>query len=297
MARTPLFVRKQSGGVFTVVDERNVTGDIYWVDPTNGASANGGQNAEDAFDTLQAGIDACTADQGDLIIRMNGTETVTSTIAFNKSGISVAAQGFGHNPFSQGENFATLADAAFTDGPVATVTATCAIKGLGFVSRDTGATFYDGAAMLIGGDADATPFGVHVQGCRFPKWNVSNRIGVAIEGSSDCMIEECDFEGVGADFASGIYVQGATQNLVIRRNHFRDCTYAILFGSFAGGGPHCLIHENLCEDSKLLSAGSAATGLVCGNWLEGATDTGSYSVAVDTLNGYGLVFCDQHYAE
>ena len=105
---------------------------------------------------------------------------------------------------------------------------------------------------------------------------------------------------MGASFASGIYVQGATQNIEISNNVFRQCTYGILFGAFAGGGPHCLIRGNVCEDSKLLSAGvssEANPGLVCDNWCEGATDSGSYNDTVDNLNTGGLVFVDQHYAE
>ncbi len=250
------------------------------------------------FATMQAAIDACVDSRGDVIYVARGGYEVSETVTFNKTGISVIGQTFGMNPYSRGEYCSIYAAAGFTDGPVATITSPCFIQGLGFVSRDTGATFYDGAAALIGGLATASPFGVHMKWCRFPKWGLDNRIGLAIEGSSDCLIEECDFEGVTTDFDSGIYVQGATQNLVIRGCHFRDCTYGIVFGAFAGGGPHCIIGpNNIFEDSKVLSAASAATGIVCGNYSEGATDTGSYSATVDTLNGYGLVFTDMHYAE
>lgn len=191
-----------------------------------------------------------------------------------------------------------MADATFTDGPVATVTARCAIIGLGFVSRDTGATFYSGAAMLVGGQSDATPFGAYILNCRFPKWNLDNRIGIAVEGSSDCVIAGCSFEGVGTAFDSGVYVQGATQNLEIRGNRFRDCTYAITHGVFAGGGPHAMYLENICEDSKLLEAsGNAATGLIAGNYLETATDAASYDDTVANLQALGLNFSGNRYSE
>lgn len=284
-----------TAGAFGVGD-----GKVFYVDPGNGSASNTGTAPDDAFSTLQAGIDACVSGRGDLIYRLPGGEEVSQTVAFNKEGIYVKAVTYGANPFAMGELFSTYSASGFTDGPAATLTARCTIEGLGFVSRDTGSLFFSGAALLIGGEADASPFGVHLLNCRFPKWNLSNRIGVAVEGSSDCIIEGCDFEGVGSDFASGIYVQGATQNISILGNHFRDCTYAILFGAFAGGGPHCLIGHNVCEDSKLLSAGVASEanpGLVYDNWLEGATDSGSYNDTVDNLNTGGLVFSDQHYAE
>jgi hypothetical protein len=272
-------------------------GEIFYVDPGNGNDSNEGDSATTAFATLQAGINACVAGRGDVIFRLPGGEEVTQTVTFNKTGIYVKAVTYGAAPWAHGELFSTYAASTFTDGPAATITSRCTIDGLGFASRDTGATFYGGAACLIGGLATALPYGVHLINCRFPKWNLTNRIGLAIEGSSDCTIENCDFEGVGADFDSGIYVQGATQNLNIIGNHFRDCTYGVLFGAFAGGGPHVMMGHNVFEDSKVLSAASAATGLLYDNWCEGGTDTGSYNDTVDNLNTLGLVFSDQHYAE
>lgn len=272
-------------------------GSKFYVDPGITASGNG-LSPETAFATMTEGIAACTAGAGDLIIRMPGTETVTETITFNKTGITVVASTYGAAPLANGEMFATLADAAFTDGPVATITARCTIAGLGFVSRDTGALFYAGAAMLIGGLATASPFGACILDCRFPKWNVANRIGISVEGSSDCLIEGCDFEGVGAAFDSGIYVQGATQNLEVRNNRFRDCTYAITHGAFAGGGPHCMYIGNYCEDSKLLEAGgNAATGALYGNYVETATNATTYDDTVAALQALGLNFAGNHYSE
>ena len=275
-------------------------GKVFYVDPGNGSTANSGLAADDAFATLQAGIDACTSGRGDLIMRLPGGEEVTETVAFNKEGIYVKAVTYGVNPYASGELFSTYAAAAFTDGPAATITARCTIDGLGFVSRDTGATFWSGAALLIGGAGTASPFGAHIKNCRFPKWGWDNRIGIAVEGSSDCIIENCDFEGVGANFDSGIYVQGATQNISILGNHFRDCTYAILFGAFAGDGPHAMIGHNVCEDSKLLSGSESSEANPCfvyDNWCEGATNTGSYSGTLTNLRTGGMTFSGNHYAE
>ena len=251
------------------------------------------------FSTLQAAIDACVSSRGDIIYVAQGGHTVTSTVNFNKTGISVIGQAWGMNPFARGEFSAILADASFTNGPAATITSPCFIYGLGFASRDTGTTFFSGAAALIGGLATALPFGVHMKACRFPKFGLDNRIGLAIEGSSNCLIEDCDFEGVTTAFASGIYIQGAMQNLVIRGNHFRDCTNAVTMGAFAGGGPHFMLGpDNICEDSKLLdSGGNTATGLVCGNYLETATNATSYDATVATLQGQGIQFSGNHYSE
>lgn len=246
---------------------------------------------------LVAALSDAVASNGDVILLPRTGITVTSTVIVSKSGVRLIAVDDGLNPLARGEFNEILADAAFTDGPVMKVTAPCSLEGIGFVSRDTGALFFAGAALLLGGDADATPFGVHVKGCRFPKWNLANRIGIAIEGSTDCMVEGCSFEGVGADFEAGIYIQGAMQNLVIRRNYFRQCTAAVKTGAFSGGGPHIMLHENFVEDGLLLdTGGNAGNGLIAGNWLETAAGA-SYDAAVATLQGNGWQFAGNHYSE
>lgn len=300
LGRGSLVDAEALGARFQSIDAliARTVGEMFFADPVDGDDDNDGLLADEAKKTLQAAIDLCEANRGDVVIRMRGGEEVTTPVLFNKAGITVVSEGYGMAPLAIGEYFSTYAAAALTDEPAGIVSADgVTLCGLGFVSRDVGATFWAGAALLIGGVADASPFGVRVMNCRFPKWNLDNRIGLAIEGSSNCIIEHNDFEGVGASFDSGIYVQGATQNVEILNNRFRDCTYGILFGAFAGGGPHCVIKGNVCEDSKLLSAASAATGIVCDNWCEGATDTGSYNDTVNNLNTHGLVFSDQHYAE
>lgn len=248
--------------------------------------------------TLQNAIDDCVAGRGDIILMLPGGNTVTATVNFNKSGIAVVAVNRGLSPLVSGEFSSIVAAASFTNGPVVKVTQPCKIYGMGFASRDTGALFFAGAACLLGGNADAAPFGVHMKNCRFPKFNLDNRIGLAIEGSSDCLIEECTFEGVGADFAAGIYVQGACQNLVIRNNHFRQCVAAVQFGAFAGGGPHIMLGPgNIVEDGLILdSQGNTATGIVLGNYSELAAGS-SYDASVGTLQAQGIQFSGNRYSE
>ena len=246
---------------------------------------------------LQAAIDEAVAANGDQIFVTRGGHEVSAAVNFNKSGISVIAVDDGLAPLARGEFNPILADSSFTDGPAARITAPCLIDGLGFASRDTGATFFSGAACLIGGAADATPFGVHLRNCRFPKWALDNRIGLAIEGSSDVTIEDSGFEGVGSDFEAGIYIQGAMQNLHLFRNKFRQCTAAVKTGAFAGGGPHMLMGHNVVEDGKLLDTGGfTGTGFIYDNWSELAAAS-SYDASVATLQGKGWQISGNHYAE
>ena len=250
--------------------------------------------------TIQDAIDETVAGKGDVILMLSGGNEVTTSVLFNKSGITMVAVNRGLSPLVDGEFHSIFSAAAFTDGPAATISAPCRIFGMGFASRDTGSLFFSGAACLIGGAADAAPFGVQMKNCRFPKWGLDNRIGLAIEGSSDCLIEDCTFEGVGSAFAVGIYLQGAMQNPIIRNNYFRQCTAAIKCGTFTGSpdGPHLFLHGNHVEDGKLLDTdGNAGLGLISNNYLETLTDTGSYDRAVSTLQTAGWQFSGNHYKE
>ncbi len=250
---------------------------------------------------LEAAIAAAVAGNGDLILSPRGGIEVSSTVALAKSGVRLIASDDGMSPLSRGEFSGIFAAASFTTGPAMKVTAPCSIEGFGFVSRDTGATFFDGAALLLGGNADANPFGVWLKNCRFPKWGLDNRIGLAIEGSSNCLVEDCDFEGVGADFESGIYIQGAMQNLVVRGCHFRDCDYAITLGAFAGGGPNFMIGPgNVVQsaDSKFLnSQANTANGVVFGNYFNTDQGTSTFDRTTDQLDTQGIQLMGNFYKD
>lgn len=98
-AKTPLFVRKQSGGMFSVVNETLTTGNIFYVYATTGSDAVGyGRNPDAPFATIDYAVGQCTASQGDMIFVMPGhAETVTAAIAVDVAGISIIGLGNGDN--------------------------------------------------------------------------------------------------------------------------------------------------------------------------------------------------------
>ena len=70
MNKTPLFARKQSGGIFTVVNESVTTGNIFWVDSGNtrgGDTVGHGSSPDQPFLTVDFAISQCTASQ-DIIL-------------------------------------------------------------------------------------------------------------------------------------------------------------------------------------------------------------------------------------
>ncbi|MDK1104293.1 MAG: right-handed parallel beta-helix repeat-containing protein [Actinomycetota bacterium] len=246
---------------------------------------------------LQSAIDNAVGGNGDHIFVERGGHEVSATVNFDKSGMSVIAVDAGFAPLLRGEANAVFSAEGFTDGPAVKISAPCSVQGMGFASRDVGTMYFSGAACLIGGDADAMPIGAYLKNCRFMKWDMSNRIGLAIEGSTDVTIEDCSFEGVGTDFEAGIYIQGAMQNLHILWNKFRQCIAAVQVGEFAGGGPHLMMGHNVVEDGLIFdSQGKTGTGIIYDNWSEKSSAT-SYDAIVGTLNGQGWQFSGNHYGE
>ena len=247
---------------------------------------------------LEAAITASVGGNGDLILIPRGGIEVSSSIAFNKSGIRVIASDDGMAPYSRGEFNGIFSASSFTDGPAATITAPCSIEGVAFVSRDTGATFFSGAACLIGGLATALPFGVHLKNCRFPKWGLDNRTGLAIEGSSNVLIEDTDFEGA---FGAGIYVQGACGHLTLRNNHFNLCTYAIEHGSFSDAGVNTQFfygpgNVTVGPTKGVKSNSSAALVTIFGNYWATPVNT-THDQTIDNMESDGYICAGNYYAD
>lgn len=101
MAKTELFARYQSGGVFTIVNEMLTTGNIFFVHSGTGTdSAGGGNNPDKPLASIDYAVGLCTANKKDRIVVMPGhTETVASAaaLALDVAGIEVIGLGNGSN--------------------------------------------------------------------------------------------------------------------------------------------------------------------------------------------------------
>lgn len=99
MARTELFVRKQSGGMFTVVNQALTTGEIFFVCSVTGTDAAGyGQNPDAPCASIDYAIGLCAANKGDRIYVMPGhVETVAAAggVAMDVAGIEIIGIGSG----------------------------------------------------------------------------------------------------------------------------------------------------------------------------------------------------------
>lgn len=97
---TKLFVRKQPGGMFTVIDKGLTTGSIFWVCSSTGTDAAGyGQNPDAPFASIDYAVGQCTASKGDRIYVMTGhTESVIAAggLDLDVAGITIEFLGEGN---------------------------------------------------------------------------------------------------------------------------------------------------------------------------------------------------------
>lgn len=98
---TKLFVRKQSGGMFAVIDKGLTTGDIWWVHSGTGSDSAGyGRNPEAPFASIDYAVGQCTANNGDRIYVLPGhVETVSAAggLDLDVAGITIIFLGEGQS--------------------------------------------------------------------------------------------------------------------------------------------------------------------------------------------------------
>jgi hypothetical protein len=99
MAKTELFVRKQPGGMFAVINEQMAVGDIFFVDSNTGTDgASNGKDPDTPVATIDYAIGLCTANKNDVILVFpQHAETVTTAITVDIAGVSIIGLGHGRN--------------------------------------------------------------------------------------------------------------------------------------------------------------------------------------------------------
>lgn len=285
-------------------------GRVFYVDPSSsvgytvGAVGNDGLRPDASFLTLQAAIDACDNWRGDKIICKAGTQTVTTSVLFNKQGITVEAEGAGLPLESKGERFVLYG--SHTDGPAATISAPCSIRGLGFCGSETA-----GASVEVDGSTGGFDGGnfYELLGCRFSHWGIAKAFCLLIQGGSDGIIDHCMFDGYDTGYTTaGIGVDDSGSNGVLALRITNNLFLNI------GSGKYCIamvdssVHFRLSLIAHNYNIGSAklinfnsCTGdgytMIADNYTGAATDTSSYNAAVSDLQTAGFQFANNHYEE
>lgn len=290
-------------------------GETFFVDPRSGDDDRSGKSKAEALLTLQAAIDLCVDRRMDKIIVLNGTQVLTTSVLFNKWGISVFAEECGMPENRKGERFMVYGP---DDEPAAVISQPCHIRGLGFSTAGyTGAGSHNVRIDSTGFDGWIGGYNL-IENCKFTTWGVSPDYGLYLKGCTNSQFIGNSFDGAFngfTDAAIGIGDVSGTQVYTCDfvGNIFRGLkTGNYAFEVMSGSHPQSvLIADNyLLGDPNTEGDGHPGVGkflnhlggtvygvMLANNWIPLATDTGAYSDTVDNLQTAGYQFAGNNYAE
>lgn len=266
MARTELFLRKQPGGMFSVVNNALTTGNLYFVLASTGTNAAGyGQNPDAPFASVAYALTQVTANQGDRIYVMPGhTEAIADATSFAAAIAGVQVIGLG-----QGSARPTI-----TLGTANTATVAVSADNVSFENILFVANFLSIAACFT----LSTAKNFALRNCSFGETsNVLNFLNIVkstgaantVDGLS---VSDCKWNGLGTTSVNSLVLTANDiDSLTLLRNHIklaatRDAS--ILLTVSAG------VLTNLdCGENKAYSAQTAATAGTLIN-VGGTTSTG-----------------------
>ncbi len=255
----------------TEADEIDVTGvgSEFYVDSVNGGAGNGGTSWGDALDTLNAAVDLCTLNVGDIIhVARNHEETVAGAAAIDLdiAGISIIGYGVGYS-------MPTLIFDTNTD-TVEVNAANIRIHGIKFRGSVTDLA----VALDVTGLAD----GLVVEDCWFMDDALGTEMLVAINvanAANDMIIQRNRFNiSAGGDATDAILFAGDSHQTIIRDNVFiGDWASGVIDGSNAAQTDISILDNwmfNVDAASYAINMHAASTGMVVGNNVYGGAPTG-----------------------
>lgn len=286
--RTPLFVRKQAGGLFAVEDTSLSTGNRFYVDSATGSDTAGfGSSPDTPCATVDYAIGLCTANKGDIIYVMPGHAETADAAAkpfdLDVAGVSIIGLGVG----DKRPTFTlTHADATCTIGA-----AGCRVSNIRIIGNVSD--------QKVGMTIEAAATGCQVDHCYFADsaTNKDTLIMVSVAADADRLVF-CDNQisgTTGGEATEGVKFAGGCDGLVMCRN--------IIIGDFKTGGCVSLagaaslnvtIHDNVMVNHDA-SAGlcikghAGMTGSICWNHVAGS------KANTETINTVTAAFCAENY--
>ncbi len=261
MAKTPLYVRKQSGGMFSVVNETITTGEILFVHSGTGTnSTGGGRNPDAPLATLDYAIGLCTANKGDMIYVMPGhSETIAATDGFDADVAGVRVVGLGWGSLRPTFNF--TATASQVNIGAANVT----IENLRFVAGVSAVV----AGVQVEGVTDTV-----FKNCEW-YWGGTTGwdfvLGLELEaGSHRAVVENCRFlqEPAVAGNASAIKMTGASHNVIIKESEFMGDSSVACINGITTLSQGLMFLDNLVHNTDAgepyLEVITGTTGIIAG---------------------------------
>lgn len=259
--RTPLFSRKQPGGVYTIKNTGQGTGDDFYV---HSSGSGDGFNPDSPVATIDAGINLCTASKGDTVHVMEGhAESIATAAAIAMDTVGVTIQGHG---VGTDRPQITWTDTAAT---IAVTAANAVMDNIHFInSEDT---------MVVG--IPVTAAHCHLTNCLFDDATAAEQTLHWVTGTAAAdylTIVDCEHHGSDTAGSTGFITLAAADHVRIRR--------LISHGDFAAANidMSAACTDILIEDCALENANAIdvniegfanATGWIRYNSLRVATDT------------------------
>jgi hypothetical protein len=289
MANTELFVMRQPGGAFLVIDQRMAWGDVFYVDSnktTTGGDGDGyGRSPDTPFLTIDYAIGVATASKGDLIIvAANHAETLTASITMDKIGLTILGLGTGMNRPTLTPNLA---------GDALTITA----------ARSTFANIIFAAPVTDGQNADVN---IAAQYCSLidtyhigsdTALNKDAIVTITADGD-DCLIDGIVIHNAVVEVPVGISLEGAATNIEIRNFYIADevgFTSGAIADSAAATG--VFIHDGYAANAKATTAvmafSSNSQGCAHKIMINGRHTT----IASNVTPGTGMAFFENYVVE
>jgi hypothetical protein len=263
MAKTALFVNKQSGGMFSIEDQSLSTGERFYVHSGTGTnSAGGGKSPDSPLATIDYAVGLCTANKGDIIYVLPGhTETISAAAGIDLDVAGISVIGLGRGTLQPKVTFDT-ATTADLDVDAANIL----IENIHFT-----ANFADIVAAI-----DVNAQFCTIRGCRFSETATDMNaliwvLGGSTTTSSGLRVEDCIVHASDAANTHFVSLPGTDAGDIIRNN--------LIYGDFgtaaigaAGAVVNVQIHGNriynaATDNDSCINITAAGTGYVSENYV------------------------------
>lgn len=288
---TKLFVKKQSGGMFNVIDKELYPGSIFYVGSAVSGATDGagyGQNPAVPFATLDYAIGKCTASAFDTIFLLPGhAENIASATGAVMDIAGVSVVGLGRGSLMPKLSLITAAGATLS-----ITAANCAVRNVHIYSNfTTGVT----GGITLGASAN----GAILDSLVFTEAANTKEFLIGIKIAANCddlIIENCRHNGTaGGTTSSVIAAAGGTDRTIIRDNyiHVDASAAAVKLDGAASSDLQILRNYTLNLDT------GAGLAIACHNSCTGVAD-GNMAInlknAVTGITGTGLSYGRNYYS-
>lgn len=223
---------------------------VFFVDATNGSDNNDGRDPRAPLDTIQAALNKCVTDRGDVVVIEPGSYAENLTVTKNYVHLVAAVEGGYGRP-----------DVVPTTGTAITVTGQGFVaKGIRFYSADSDTVIQRGNGFLykdcvIDGDTGQAA----TEACVRLKGTTNDDSFTASEGlMEDVLVRNSNGYGIALDVGNGAGNQvGCTHN-VFRRVRFLDNVAEDVMALDTSGGPGTYAaQDNLWDECYFMSRNKA----------------------------------------